>query len=523
MLVDQSKYSEEENTKIFNSWGVSTKGSNINLSMIYNYAKIEGIEIKPKMNLNQDFSSTISFLNHIKGKLIENTEEKNNLINKLKKYISYAPMKGLYIYLDSDNCYELKEQSKLICLKSTYYIYINTFVKGLKKKKKVSIKQFIDDNIEKFSIEQIIFDPKFDENGKIFNLFRGMQAKYIKDYDIKKIKLILNHVLFVFANNNLDHYDYILNHFAHIMQFPNKRMGTALVFISKEGSGKNIFLDFLCDFVFGEKVSVSISDISKVTEKFNSIIANRLFTVLNECGQVNSSEYNTTWEKMKTLITEKRYDMEKKFSDPISIPNYNNMVFLSNNPNPIKMGGGNRRYSVFKCNDEYKGNNEYFEKLINSLDQNTADILYSYLMDRDLSKFKGNSIILTEAGKDQIRHCLSSINKWLYENCINIEADILNENKMINTSKLYNHYSKFCLSNKCKDLGHIIFSKEIKKIIDYKKIKTNSKESLRVFIFDIEKIKKYFLIEHKLELEEIEEIEVDEEYLDELGATEYIL
>jgi hypothetical protein len=289
-------------------------------------------------------------------------------------------------------------------------------------------------------------------------------------------------------------------------------MGTALCFISKQGAGKNILSDFISNFIFGEKYSNSISDIDKVVGKFNSIIQNKLFTVLNECAQVNSSDYNTYWEQMKALITEKTFNMEKKYFDSVNMPNFNYFWLFSNNPNPIKIDGSNRRYTVMYCSDIYKGNDEYFDKLADALNQENANIFYSFLMDRDLSKFKFNSILLTEATKDQIKHCLSPINKFLFEKSISIYKNMNNDKLMITTTKLYDHYTKFCADNKCRDLGQIIFTKELKLILEYKEVKAKDRKSLRVFIFDIKKIKEYFLRDHKLDLEEIknkEEIDID--------------
>ena len=53
-----------------------------------------------------------------------------------------------------------------------------------------------------------------------------------------------------------DDYEFILQYFSHIIQFPNKKTKVNIVVAGKNGTGKNIIFDYFREKILGDKLSV---------------------------------------------------------------------------------------------------------------------------------------------------------------------------------------------------------------------------------------------------------------------------
>jgi len=99
----------------------------------------------------------------------------------------------------------------------------------------------------------------------------GFKAPII-EIDFALIELIIWHIENVWCDENKDLSKYILNWFAYLVQYSDKKPGTVLVLHSPPCSEKNILTDFIKKEVLGPELFFATSDLGKVLERFNSCI-----------------------------------------------------------------------------------------------------------------------------------------------------------------------------------------------------------------------------------------------------------
>lgn len=84
----------------------------------------------------------------------------------------------------------------------------------------------------------------------IYNLFKGLRADTLFTSEEKDYQPILDH-LKILTGHNEAAYEYNLNYIAHIVQKPGEKPKVALVYISEQGVGKNIFWEELMENLLG--------------------------------------------------------------------------------------------------------------------------------------------------------------------------------------------------------------------------------------------------------------------------------
>jgi len=194
-----------------------------------------------------------------------------------------------------------------------------------------------------------------------YNLFSGFDKfENQKSLTIQNLDPLFEHIKSL-VNYDNDDYEYVLNWFAHLVQYPQKLPDTALVFISEEGIGKDMFAELL-ENTIGEKYFGSTEKLDQVCGKFNSILGGKLLMVLNETNPVESSQ---RIENIKAMITAKKLEIEEKYKTPIKCRNFCRFVFFSNRPFAFPTEEGSRRPKIMM------GSNKYLP--LNYGDQESAD------------------------------------------------------------------------------------------------------------------------------------------------------
>ena len=192
--------------------------------------------------------------------------------------------------------------------------------------------------------------------------------------------------------------EYLLNWFAHIVQFPNKKTEVCLVFFGKQGCGKSSIAEYLLKLIIGSEKQMVTSKVDKVFGRFVNT-QGKLLSVLNE---TSGKETFNLAEILKDAITCTMTEQERKGIDAISIIDYTNYIFTTNNINSVKIPKDDRRYMPISFNNSYLNNTEFFNKLYAQFaDKNIMRSFYDELMARDLSKFNpSSSRVETELMRD---------------------------------------------------------------------------------------------------------------------------
>lgn len=220
------------------------------------------------------------------------------------------------------------------------------------------IDEWIDDGMLR-SYETIDFlPPPLACPEDVFNLWSGFAIDKINVESSGIVEPFLKH-LKVLVKHNQAHFDYFIKWLAQIVQQPGKLVGIAVVLISKEGSGKNRFLD-----TFSEMLGLQYYFETACPEKdlFGRFCNGRVNKLLINIDEAKSKDTFAHSDEVKNMITSLYVNYEQKGVDAIQLRNFNRFLFTSNNIMCVKVENGGRRFVIFECSNELYGNQEYFDK-----------------------------------------------------------------------------------------------------------------------------------------------------------------
>jgi hypothetical protein len=99
---------------------------------------------------------------------------------------------------------------------------------------------------------------------------------------------------------------------------------------------------------------------------FNSPFEGKLLIMVEEA---NSADNHCNNDYLKSKITSKKMNVNKKNVSQYTVNDYANYMFCSNNRNPLPIKQGNRRMAVFDTNPAMRGNEKYFTDLWEHLEK----------------------------------------------------------------------------------------------------------------------------------------------------------
>lgn len=332
-------------------------------------------------------------------------------------------------------------------------------------KNKIESKSFLElwkEDTNRLAYDRVDFYPNPELcPSKVYNLFNGFNAEQFRP-EIQLTQEKINELvapiitqLNYLTKNNADH---MLKWFANIIQNPHKKSEVAILIRDEGdllteggGTGKNLMIEFFGYEILGEQYCVVVGDNKELYTNFNSLFEGKLLVFVEEaCSKDNHSNNDF----LKSKITSKKSNINKKMVAQYSVNDYSNYIFTSNNRNPLPIRQGNRRFWVFDTDPQKRGNVAYFTDLAKHI--NTPEVkwaFYQYLKTYNTYKtpieFSAN-IPLTDAYKE-IRMLNAPIYlKWLVAK---IEDGALYD---ASTSTLYNEFSKWVTENKEKSADSMI-------------------------------------------------------------------
>lgn len=217
-----------------------------------------------------------------------------------------------------------------------------------------------------------------------FNKFKGFAVNDYENEDFNKltdtermevIEPILRHIWFL-SGEEQEAYDYMIHIISHKIQYPGILQSVNLVLRSEQGCGKNAFLDFLGNKIYGEDYYMSSANHDDFLGRFANGIDGKLLVVFNEMD--GSVGYNHS-ARLKEFATEKTIKQEGKYQPTRSVRNFSQIWYASNKSNPVKVEIGDRRFVVFNCSTKPLYIPMYFEDLFKVVEsQLTAKCFYWY-------------------------------------------------------------------------------------------------------------------------------------------------
>lgn len=222
--------------------------------------------------------------------------------------------------------------------------------------------------------------------------------------------LILNLV-----GDDLEAFEYVLDWLAAPLQsLKNKgepmKMGTALVLLGEQGSGKGT-LSTIIEVLYGFQNVVTIGQ-DALEGRFNDELIDKLFVIANEVMSSTNRSMETA-NKIKPWVTDDHLSIEEKFKGRQLVKNCFNIIFTSNDERPVILEKSDRRYSVFRSKTLGPGIGKRIkDDLVGPKTQVAA--FYHHLLSRKV-KVKFGELFHSVAREAMMMASSSSAEKFAYD------------------------------------------------------------------------------------------------------------
>lgn len=404
-------------------------------------------------------------------------------------YISYEQQKKLFekrhfkVLNPTLFCYEfINEKGELNVVETKSFMITYAQVKYAKIKKDKNGK----DNIElcNFIItwnndpklryyDKFIFNPnpEYEPNPRFYNYFTGFDWNKNNCIENKEnIQPFLDHLKNRLCSGNEEYYNYLIQWMAHLIQFPHKKAGVALVMKSKPGAGKGIVVNKLMN-IMGLKYFAQPSDQNDVLGNFNGILKGIMLLYLDELSWGGDK---SAAGKLKKIITETMMSINQKNIATYMIDNYMNTIISSNEDWVIPAIPGERRFFVLQVSDELSGSvslekKKIIDEILNCKPEHLGHFLYNL----DLSDFNIRKVPLTEALHEQQVNSYSGIKKWWMDVLDNgIEGINIDSEEGFLKEEIYDNFNDSKFGNKF--MNTRVFWKELKKFTTFEECKRSN-------------------------------------------------
>lgn len=231
-------------------------------------------------------------------------------------------------------------------------------------------------------LTDVVFDPTEKCGDHCVNLYDGMALEPAEG-DVQPM-LDLIRFLTSRASDNYDDCDQIMHWLlcwlAYPMQHPGAKLRSAVIMHGDEGAGKNFLFDTVVA-IYGKYGALVGQD--ELEDKFNDWRSAKLFIVGDEVSSRAELVHNKN--RLKALITSPTVMINPKNLARREEKNHINIVFLSNELQPLALDNSDRRYLVIytpRAKDV-----SYYRQLGRWRDEGGIAAFYHYLLTYPLDGF----------------------------------------------------------------------------------------------------------------------------------------
>lgn len=237
-----------------------------------------------------------------------------------------------------------------------------------------------------YGFDQVGFDPAGDDANCKLNTWSGWPTKpaNLKSAadGCKHLIGLLYHLCSNEKNQTEALFDWILNWVAYPIQHPGAKMQTAVVVHGPQGTGKSRFFEAV-GRIYGE-YSIVLNQ-GAIEDKFNSDWTSRkLFIIADEI--VARQDMYHLKNQLKAFITGDWVRVNPKNLAAYKERNHMNLVFLSNEKQPVILENDDRRHCVIYT--PQKLDESYYDLVSEEIENGGIEALHQFLLERDLTGFK---------------------------------------------------------------------------------------------------------------------------------------
>ena len=300
----------------------------------------------------------------------------------------------------------------------------------------------------------------------------------------------------VWCSNNEELYYWVISWLAFQVQHPLIKMHSCLVLRGIEGIGKGIVIQLL-KTIIGSEYFLQPSSPNDVLGTFNSLTANKALIFLDELVWGGDKEKSGVFKK---LITESECTINEKHITNRKSTNCYNITIASNEDWVVPAGPNARRATVVDVNNTATTEEKDAVRL--TCPFSLAKALYNW----DLSHFDHRKIVTTTALANQKELSCSDTMKYVIDR---VRNGTFPYNEKLLPGTCFAEFKSMFPHNKYTTVQS--FCKDLKKIINYKKVQGTDGKRKLVFPNEIDcqqSINAYFqqdmFIDDKSDCDEVE-------------------
>lgn len=251
-----------------------------------------------------------------------------------------------------------------------------------------------------------------------------------RGYDLACLEKFQQHIRDTICDGDEGVYSYVTQWLAHLVQRPGVKMGTILVMLGLEGTGKGLVANVL-EKILGEDYYYHPTSIDAVFGQFNAGIEGKVLLFLDELAWGGS---HTADGVIKKMATESKVTINQKGMPMRDVSNRFNLIIASNCDWVVAAGQNARRYVVLKVGDGLLSMSQEQKKMIYGIEPYVvAEWLYSISLDG----FDSRDIPNTEGLKEQKMISMSPFHKWFVDW---VSGEYTQFETQIKISDLFDHY-----------------------------------------------------------------------------------
>lgn len=250
-------------------------------------------------------------------------------------------------------------------------------------------------------IEEVGFDPSESDPKVKCNLFGGWPTNS-KSGPCEDTLSLLEYMC-----NDRKLLEWVLRWCAYPIQNPGAKLKTALVLHGPQGVGKNMFFEALMA-IYGQYGRVVGQD--AVEDRFNDWASKILFLIADE--MLARQELYHSKNKVKGLITGDEIRINPKNIASYTERNHVNIVFMSNEVQPLVLEQDDRRFVVIWTPEKLSP--QFYEDVKNEIDNGGIEALHDHLLNLDMGDFKPWTLPpMTQAKQDLIDLGMDSTERFI--------------------------------------------------------------------------------------------------------------
>jgi putative DNA primase/helicase len=234
--------------------------------------------------------------------------------------------------------------------------------------------------------EEVGFDPTERDHKIRCNLYKGWptQPADLPPADASERCRHLRQGLLWLCSNDGELYDWVLRWLALPIQKPGTKMKTAIVVHGPQGSGKSTFFEAIAK-IYGPYSRVLNQD--AMEDKHNDWASRMLFAIADEV--VARSEVWHVKNKLKGLITGDTIRINPKHMRAYDEKNHVNMVFLSNEIQPVALDRDDRRHCVIWTPPKLE--KWFYDRMHEEIENGGIAALHRHLLELPLADFRAST------------------------------------------------------------------------------------------------------------------------------------